>query len=74
MLKNNNLSNNARENLSRFLLDLSIGPYENSQKSLEELIVLSNTLKNERFTVFKALKFKNLLEKNKLTIKLLMEG
>lgn len=74
LLNDDDLTTTAKENLLRFLLDLSIGPYEKSHNSLETLVDLGNLLKDDGFNLLRALKFKKLLNQNELTIKLILEG
>jgi len=63
----------AKENLLRLLIDLAIGPYEILEDSLNRINFLGNELWNKGFDLRRVLKFNELVDKNELVIKLLME-
>lgn len=74
LLKLGEVSNVGKKNLSRFLIDLAVGPYEVLEESLDEIIVLGNELLNKNFNLEKFVRFNNLVEENDSIIEIIMEG
>lgn len=67
------LSKIAKDNLKRFLLDLTIGLYEKCEGIISEMIDLAEELSKEGFNLNKVLKFNKLVEENSMLVKLIME-
>lgn len=73
VLSNGGISNVARENLKRFLLDLLIGPFNKSEDIVQQLIELAKvSVVGKNFSA--RLKFDRLVSQNELLVKILMEG
>jgi len=78
-LKSGGLSNIARENLKRFLMDLLLGPFKKAESEIQEIIaaaekVVYNTNVTDRDKFVERLHFDQLVSDNKLLVDLLMEG
>ena len=78
-LKSGGLSNIARENLKRFLMDLLLGPFEKAESEIQEIIaaaekVVYNTNVTDRDKFVERLHFDQLVSDNRLLVDLLMEG
>lgn len=74
LLKNNSLSTVARENLTRLLIDLAVGPYEVMLEDLESIYSLGKSLINEKFNVRRAVKFDRLISEHEQIIEIILEG
>jgi len=67
------LSNIARENLKRFLIDLLLGPFKKAESEIQDLIESAEkSVIGKNFS--DRLRFDQLVNRNKLLVNLLMEG
>lgn len=73
ILKDNKLTQTARQNFIRFLMDIATGPYIGTEDEIIELHKISKELVDHEFTLNKYIKFSNLLNKNELILKLICE-
>jgi len=71
--KGGRLTTVARGNLRRFLMDLIMGPYRETEELVEDLKKSSELLLEETFNLNAITRFRRLLEENQLLINLLME-
>lgn len=67
------LSETAKHNLSRFLLDLVMGPYGRDETLLKEITSLASQL-NQNYNAFQATQFTQLIRQHELLIRILLEG
>lgn len=74
LLQDDTLSHTARANLIRFLLDISPGPYYETEKDIKNMLDTGNYLISNGFSFFKAVQLDRLLNENKLLVRILMEG
>ena len=72
ILKEQILPRHAKENLTRFLLDLATGPYEKSEEDLNKLIDLAKKILNEGFYLGNIYKYNRLLSEYKYVVEVLM--
>ncbi|MGM0411003.1 MAG: PD-(D/E)XK nuclease family protein [Bacillota bacterium] len=73
LLQQESLSNAARENFIRLLMDLAAGPYGVKTNILEKIHELGIKLINKKFNFNRALKFERMIEKNNQIINILLE-
>lgn len=73
MLKSDDLSRQAKENLSRLLIDLVTGPYERTEESLDEIVHIGNKLISDKFNLNLVVRFNRLAEEYMQLIEILME-
>jgi len=72
-LHSGGLSNIAKENLKRFLMDLLLGPFQKAETEIQILIELAEkSVTNASFA--DRLRFDQLISRNRLLVDLLMEG
>lgn len=74
LCRDKTLSRIARENLIRFLLELSPESYYEREEDLKSMLDMGNCLINDGFSYSVALQMDRLLNENKFLIGLLMEG
>lgn len=67
------ISSEAKGNIKRLLLDLSMGPYEESEEDIQEIARLAKILNSQGFRMEYALKLESLISIYDLFIKILME-
>lgn len=73
ILKTGGISNVARENIKRFLLDLLLGPFKKTENEIQELMELAKAaVLKQSFT--DRLRFDRLVSLNNLLVTILMEG
>lgn len=73
LMNKGGLSNVARENLKRFLLDLLLGPFDKTENEIQELVELAKSCVLKP-SFEERLRFDRLVTRNELLIKILMEG
>lgn len=74
LLAEDNLTNTAKENLRRLLIDLSIGPYQKTEKNIDEIEKTADLLLDKGFNLSLLLKFRRLVNNNRKMIKVITEG
>lgn len=73
VLRAGGLSGNARENIKRFLIDLSLGPFDTAETEIQELVALAEqAATTNRFQ--SRLRFDQMVSRNNALVGLLMEG
>lgn len=72
ILREQNLTRHAKENLTRFLLDLAIGPYEKTEEDLNKFVDLAKKIINEKFNLNNVNKFNRLYNEYKHAVNILM--
>ena len=73
VLKNNEFSKIAQENLVRFLFDLAIEPGENFREILQEIYEVAKKLIEEKFNLNNVLKFERLTKEHEKMLKIFLE-
>ena len=73
LMNKGGLSNVARENLKRFLLDLLLGPFDKTENEIQELVELAKSCVLKP-SFEERLRFDRLVTRNEQLIKILMEG
>jgi len=73
LLEDSALSNIARENFARFLMDIAVGPYSGTESDLIELRNISDDLVNREFRLDKYIRFSNLSAENNILLKIIGE-
>lgn len=73
-LSKNNLNNTSKENLKSLLIDLIIGPYEDSSDLLFQIKELTSKLLSKKIKIQDILTFKKLVKENDELIKIITEG
>jgi hypothetical protein len=73
LIAKGNFSQVARENLKRLLIDLAMGPYQKEEGNINELVQIAMEIK-ESFVYCKLIRFCQLLNENRLIVKVIMEG
>ena len=74
VLKKGNLNITARENLRSLLVDLIIGPYEDTEDLIVEIKKLANSLVVGNYNLIDIVGFRGITDENSLLINVLMEG
>jgi hypothetical protein len=64
----------AKENLRRFLVDLSIGPYQKTEEVIDQIEETTEVLLEGDFNLSALLKFRRLADDNRMMLNALMEG
>ena len=73
-LTENNLNNTSKENLKSLLVDLVIGPYEDSSDLLFQIKESTSKLLSKKIKIQDILTFKKLVKENNELIKIITEG
>jgi hypothetical protein len=73
-LSESNLNNTTKENLKSLLIDLVIGPYEDSLELLFQIKESTSKLLSKKIKIQDVLTFKNLVKENGELIKIITEG
>lgn len=73
-LANRIISETARENLHRLLIDLSLGPYEETEELISEMKDAALSLTGDPVGLYEVVKFRRLVDDNRLLVNILLEG
>ena len=73
-LAGTNISETARENLRRLLIDLFLGPYEETEELILEMKDAALSLTVDPVSLHEVVKFRRLVENNRLLINMLLGG
>ncbi len=68
------ISSVARENLRRLLIDLCLGPYDETEELISEIEDAAVGITGDPVSLQEVVKFRRLVENNRLLINLLLEG
>ncbi len=74
LLKRDGLTVTARENLRSLLVDLIIGPYENTEDLIIEIKRLANNLISGHYSLKDIIGFRRITDDNRMLINILLEG
>jgi hypothetical protein len=74
LLADKELTFTAKENLRRLLIDLSFGPYQKTIETIDEIEKSAEQLLNKGFNLSTLIKFRKLVNANRITINILTEG
>lgn len=69
-----NISTTARENLRRLLIDLVLGPYTETEELISDIKEAADHLTGDLVGLQEVVKFRRLVENNRLLVNLLTEG
>jgi hypothetical protein len=73
-LADTGISSVARENLRRLLIDLSLGPYDETEELISEIEGAAVGITGDPVSIQEVVKFRRLVENNRLLVNLLLEG